>query len=361
MKKNFPHLLIALISALCLSCLPACDDDDSGTNSSARANIDKIVFVSDRDIHRGNSEIYIMDADGDNQTRLTHSGDNYTPKWSPDKSKIAFVSYPDKYNPEIYVMDADGSNQTRLTHSGNNYSPAWSPDGSKIAFISQHEDSYDDAYNIHVVDANGNNQKRLTESRYDYTPAWSPDGSKIAFASRRNGYREIYVMNSDGSNETRLTHSIYDKYKPKWSPDGSKIAFTSEYDNYYEHNGYYYYTREVYIMDADGSNQTRLAESQYAYNPAWSPDGSKIAFTSQSDGYYKIYIMDADGSNQTRLTKSRYHYAPIWSPDGSKIAFISGHNYDDCYVCREIHVIGADGRNEIRLTNNFMFEGSLDW
>ena len=121
-------------------------------------------------------------------TQLTsNSGEDSTPAWSPDGSKIAFTSAIDGYN-EIYVMNADGSNIIQLTDNSDwdDVSPAWSPDGSKIAFMSD-RDRDDDIFEIYVMNADGSNVIQLTNnSDQDGFPAWSPDGSKIAFTSTRD-------------------------------------------------------------------------------------------------------------------------------------------------------------------------------
>jgi ribosomal protein L13 len=262
----------------------------------------RIVFSSKRD---GNYEIYVMDADGSNQTRLTdNSAIDVSPVWSPDGTRITFMSYRDG-NSEIYVMDADGSNQTRLTDNATgDWVPAWSPDGTKIAF-SSNRDGGDEIY---VMDADGSNQTRLTDNAYDdYAPAWSPNGTKIAFESKRDGNSEIYVMDADGSNQTRLTDNSASDTSSTWSPDGTKIAFSSNRDG----------GDEIYVMDADGSNQTRLTDNSASdASPAWSPDGTKIAFSSDRDGNEEIYVMDANGSNQTRLTdNSTIDGYPDWWND----------------------------------------------
>ena len=129
--------------------------------------------------------------------------------------KIAFVSDRDG-NDEIYVMDADGSNLTRLTNNpAIDDSPAWSPDGTKIAFVSYRDGNEE----IYIVDADGSSQTRLTDnSASDCFPSWSPDGTKIAFSSDRDGNDEIYVVDADGSSQTRLTDNSADDDQPEWSP-----------------------------------------------------------------------------------------------------------------------------------------------
>jgi len=136
---------------------------------------------------------------------------------------------------------------------------------------------------------------------WDANPSWSPDGSKIAFESQRHGAWDIYVMDTDGSEQTRLTNfSTTDDRRASWSPDGSKIAFESTRHRVdaYDHN------TEIYVMSADGSNPIRLTNSPLRdQHPSWSPDGDKITFSSQRDGNWEVYVINADGSGQpARLT-----------------------------------------------------------
>ena len=177
---------------------------------------------------------------------------------------------------------------------------------------------------------------------FDVIPTSSVNG-KIAFASDRDGNREIYVMEPDGSGQTRLTTNAADDLSPAWSPDGTRIAFASSRDGNYE----------IYVMDADGSNPTRLtSDPANDFHPTWSPDGSKIAFTSERDGPFRqIYVMNADGSSPTNLSNMvgvRSDEVCCWSPDGTKIAFSRGGGTDHS---GEVYVMNADGSGQTNLTN----------
>jgi dipeptidyl aminopeptidase/acylaminoacyl peptidase len=256
----------------------------------------RIAFQSTFPGSGGRSAIFVMDADGSNQTQLT-TEEGTGPAWSPDGRRIAFASgRTGRY--EIWVMDADGSNQTQLTdNESSDFSPTWSPDGRRIAFVSGRDGDRE----IFVIDADGRNQTQLTfNDGWDENPAWSPDGQRIAFVYSR----KIFVMDADGSNQTQLTLSKWDN-DPAWSPDGRRIAFASTRTPNWE----------IFVMDADGSNQTQLTFDG-GLNPAWSPDGQNIAFVSSCDVDYwnpQIFVMDDDGSNQTQLTDNGGG-SPAWCP-----------------------------------------------
>ncbi len=253
-----------------------------------------IVFHSSRD---GNYQIYVMNADGSGQTRLTNNAaTDFAPAWSPDGTKIAFQSNRDGNN-QIYVMNADGSDQTRLTNNADDdSSPAWSPDGAKIAFT---RITGPRAGDIYVINADGSGQVKLTNNvagnfPFYYSPAWSPDGTKIALlVALSDSNQEIYIMNPDGSGLTALTSNGVFTYSVDWSPDGTKIAFSGGSPG----------TAAVYVMNADGSSQTNITTITDA-DAVWSPDGARIAFTSARDGNGEVYIMNADGSGQVRLTSN---------------------------------------------------------
>ena len=248
--------------------------------------VSKIAFIK-----KSNDDIYVINADGTGLTRLTNYDDDtkdlscWCPSWSPDGSKIAFgfMIMENVYNfkMDIYIMDADGTNRTKLTDDGCSYIPRWSPDGSKIVFRS-HRDGYDAIYKMN---ADGSNQTLILNSSGSWF-SWSPDGSKIAF-HRGN---QIYTMNTDGTDQICLTTNYAISECPAWSPDGTKIAFVSDIFELPTLMG-------IYVMNADGSNLTRL---DVGTEPSWSPDGSKIAFEDigsrlciiNSDGSNKIKLTD---------------------------------------------------------------------
>jgi len=185
---------------------------------------------------------------------------------------------------------------------------------------------------------------------------------RIAFQSRVDGKDEIFLMDPDGSNITRLTNTPgHNNGCPAWSPDGSRIAFSSDRDGAQVNA---FDTYDIYVMAADGSSVTRLTNTPGHDNtcPRWSPDGTMLVFTSDRDSasppdpyFAEVYRMGADGSNQTRLT---HHEAltsqAAWSPDGARIAYSTNSDSPgtDNY---EIYMMDADGSNPKRLTNNAPF------
>ena len=237
---------------------------------------------------------------------------------------------------------------------------------AQITFVS-HRDGNPEIY---VMDADGGNQQNLTndpnknltnDPNNDWNPSWSPDGKRIAFASDRDGNFnvEIYVMDADGSNQQNLTNNPFADRSPSWSPDGKRIVFSSDGPGHFRSK--FGPTDEIYVMDADGGNPQRLTNNRrYDWNPVWSPDGERIAFQSDRKGdlqNFEIYVMDADGGNEQRLTENRHDDDwPSWSPHGKRIAFYSLRDGN-----AEIYVMDADGGNQQNLTNNPHSDGSPAW
>jgi TolB protein len=221
--------------------------------------------------------------------------------------------------------------------------PGVEPTG-EIGFATNRDGNYE----IYTMKADGSKPVNLTRHEgLDYGPSWSPDGRRLAFQTDRDGNDEIYVMNADGSGLLNLTKHPARDTAPRWSPDGKRIAFCRQLSaaDSTGHGG----RAELFVMDADGSNERRLTERPgFNSGPAWSPDGRRIAFHSTSSGGADIVIMDADGRNPTVLTSSEAEdYYPAWSPDGRWIVYCSGQAKQ--YNLWRVH---PDGTERQRLTDH---------
>jgi Tol biopolymer transport system component len=259
----------------------------------------RIAFMTWQQPTYDTSEIWTMDGAGAELDRLTDNAvADQTPAVSPDGQRIAFASNRDG-NYEIYVMDQYGANPVDLTNNAAGDSdPQFSPDGQKIAFVSNRDGNFE----IYLMDADGSHQIRLTTNQADdFEPAFSPDGQKIAFSRTVAGYSHIFVMDANGANEIDLTphNDPYSDHAPDFSPDGQHIAFTSNRGPDPPA------TEHIYVMDANGDNQTGITNtSAFDTYPAFSPDGTKIAFSRATQSQYDVYVMDANGANATNLTNS---------------------------------------------------------
>jgi Tol biopolymer transport system component/serine/threonine protein kinase/tetratricopeptide (TPR) repeat protein len=242
----------------------------------------------------------------------------------------------------------------RLTsHPGDDRYPRVSPDGSQIAFSSNRDGKAE----IYVMNADGSGgPRRLTFNQVEDTaPSWSPDGRKILFdrVTAPGEESDVYVMDADGSNQLNLTNAPGYDTRGAWSPDGRKIAFASNRGGSFD----------IYVMNADGTGLQRLTDDpEFENDPSWSPDGKALAFTRATrDGSFEIFVMNADGTQQVNLTKNPAHdSAPVWSPDGQKIAFSSSRPYDNDNR-HDIYVMNADGRDVRRVTRNPAHDTEATW
>jgi WD40-like Beta Propeller Repeat/Dipeptidyl peptidase IV (DPP IV) N-terminal region len=248
----------------------------------------------------------------------------------------------------LFRMKDDGSSVTDLTPEADGEDGVISPGGTRIAFTSYRSGNRD----IYLMDPDGNHVTQIThDPEDDHQPAWSPDGSKIAFASTRAGLgTQVWVMNADGTGATQITAE--GGFQPAWSPDGQEIAFSRVvklclFDVCSAH---------IFVAKPNGESATDISGSgdKIDYDPAWSPDGTRIAFEENRN----IWIMEADGSGRVQLTGQEsfvQDFAPIWSPDGSKIAFERSLN------TAQIFVMNADGSHLTNLSNNSEAEAPTSW
>lgn len=272
-----------------------------------------ISFSSNRE---GNSDVYIIDTNGENLRNLTdrHRTNDAYATWSPNGRFFAYSSDPNG-NVDIYVMDIETGENRRLTKDpGIDFTAAWSPDGHWIAFCSNRSG----ANEIYKMDVNGKNLQRLTRLPGSNTsPAWSPDSQWIVFRSlwrNKEGFREyfLYIMRADGGNLRQLIKAATSK--SSWSPDGTKILFSTTRDGEDGED-----TFDLFAVSPDGEDLRQLTlKPKWMMSPAWSLDGQWITFEAREPRQNEtsaIYIMSAAGGEPRQLTgELSMNWEPAWVP-----------------------------------------------
>lgn len=251
---------------------------------------------------------------------------------------------------EIYVMDWDTANPQRITFTKNiSISPNWSPDGNTIVYTTYTYHKNAKMVNTDLLSYDLRTKKRFLLSwqrGINSGATFSPDGKFIYLTNSNNDNHDIFRINAhDGKDRVQITRSRLGQLnvEPSVSPDGKKIAFSSDRDG----------KPMIYVMNADGSNIKRVTYAgNYNSSPQWSPDGKKIVFSGQDGRHFDIFIMNADGTGLERLTSAKKkdgkpatNEFPTFSPDGRQVMFVSNRTGTN-----QIFVISVDGTNERRLT-----------
>lgn len=333
MKKRFAPILLTILALLAI---PVAAETSLGSeNTSGQNPIHKIAFLSKRD---GNFEIYTMNDDGTDLTRVTKSKtDKLMPRWSPDGSKILYLSKNgSRY--ELWMIESSGQGQTKLADKCSiDSSPLWSPDGSKILFMVKNGFKNE----IYVVNNDGGGRVRLTENGLEGSaPSWSPDGSKVLFLQKKKEDISIYLINPDGTGRQKLIKDPGVCLGPIWSSDGKKIAYI------FKKYAFVGTENKLHIMNNDGSNDLsivdvskKIQDIDFDDNFCLSPDGKQLAYTKVAEVEaqvsesgkttfiftYGTYIVAADGNSDENLLgkTGTTRSFPCWSQDSSKVAFLA--------------------------------------
>jgi Tol biopolymer transport system component len=260
-------------------------------------------------------DIYEVNQDGSKHGLLleaTTVGFNQ-PDWSPNGTVMAIWGWHSPWIISIYTYDTITKVLTRLTNQSYVYDmfPHWNASGDKIVYTRQYL-LENDRNEIWTMNADGSDSKKIVDG---YAASWSPDGEKLVFSQVTDGNEELYTCNSDGSNIVKLLDSPSNESFPMWSPDGQFILFEQfqSSEGVKDINSY-----EICVLTLLTGEVTALTTNNHLDIAArWSPDGSKIAFSSQANGGSEIYVMNADGSEVTKVTTTAvgsFATFPSWRP-----------------------------------------------
>lgn len=260
----------------------------------------RIAYVSRS---AGEYRLEIADSDGENAfIALRSSEPIISPTWSPDGSKLAYVSFESK-KPVVYVQElATRKRVIAANFKGSNSAPAWSPDGRRLAIAL----SRDGLTQIYSVSADGSDLRKLTQSNgIDTEPCYSPDGQSIYFTSDRSGGPQIYRMNADGGDLKRVTYGGSYNISPSVSPDGKMLAYISRREGKFQ----------LYVLDLASSRETRLSDTAHDESPSFAPNGRYLLYATEAGGRGTLAVASIDGSARYTLSARGSNIRePAWGP-----------------------------------------------
>jgi TolB protein len=257
------------------------------------------------------TDVYTIAPNGAGLVRLTHSPNfnEFGPNWNAAGTRIAFWRTRAPFGPgTVFTMHADGSGQTQLTHGVDARDPAWNPAGNRLVFTHIEGTNFD-LWSMRAAD--GGNPRPLTTGRaLDFEAAWSPSGSRIAFTRgfERGDPGNIAVLDLRTGTVTTVTHSPAYDHQVAWAPGGRRLVFERDWAS----------TSSIFAVNADGTHLVRLTRGQFFdTGPAYSPDGTQIAFGSDRGGasFDDLWVMRANGDQLQRVRSLRFAESfPDWQP-----------------------------------------------
>ena len=353
----------------CIFILLHCDkveNSDNGISPIEPRDYSKVAFISRITENSADWSLCVMDASGNNMRKIvdesvpckapirSHSGRKLlftTTKFNSWVNEDNSVGMSSEYS--LYIINTNGTNLTLIDHigtteSGNFGNAAWSPDDRQIVYVKYSGASWEkrDLFQYNISD---NTRKTLKTESNICTPDFSPDGRQIVYCASTETGHHIYKMDVDGNNNQQI---ISNASSPKHSPQGDKIVYlTSGIDG----------SSQISVANADGSGQKQLTTSVSPEwwdtgfprdgngDPQWTPDGKKIVYVSWENDRSEIFIMDADGDNQTRLTTAELRDdSPEMTPDGQYILFCSRRSE---IKNSGILIMSLDGSNQRVISN----------
>jgi Tol biopolymer transport system component len=327
--------------------------NEPGHDSFPTYSPDGTQIIFNSDVEKENTDAYLINVDGTNLRKITDGpGWDAAPPncWSADGTQVLLLSDSGGEKESVFVMNIEPSKPRRIAtiiESSVRLYPAYSPAGDKIVYVL--------ANDLRIFDLGSGTDKFVYRTSAGAIPTFSPDGSKILFQDRIDENTEICSVNIDGSGFINLTQNPSRDMTPAYSPDGSKIAFSASRATSTS-------TFEIYVMNADGTDPRMVfGDRAISASPTWAPDGKSIVFANDREdgriGNFELFSVGLYGSGLRRLTtRAGYDADAAFSPDGTKLAFVSATDGN-----AEIYTMNADGTGMMRVTRDLGNDVAPRW